>query len=91
MDAVGRYLGHISSDGREMRDRIDATGYKWRSIRENAASGQLSAREVVRGWMKSPGHRANILSDDISEIGVGFAVDDRTGTTYWIQKFANPL
>jgi uncharacterized protein YkwD len=41
--------------------------------------------------MKSPGHRANILADDISDIGVGFAVDDQTGATYWIQKFANPL
>ena len=36
--------------------------------------------------MKSPGHRANILADDISEIGVGFAVDDQTGATYWIQN-----
>ena len=91
MDAVGRYLGHVSSDGGGMRDRIDATGYSWSSIRENAASGQSSAKEVVRGWMKSPGHRANILADDISDIGVGFAVDDQTGATYWIQKFANPL
>ena len=91
MDSVGRYLGHVSSDGSSLSDRIDAAGYKWRSIRENAASGQVSARQVVKGWMKSPGHRANILSEDISEIGVGFAVDDQTGTTYWIQKFANPF
>lgn len=90
MDRVGRYLGHQSSDGRDFQDRIDEAGYEWRSIRENVASGQRSAKAVVRSWMKSPGHRANILSDDITEIGIGFAVDDATGSTYWIQKFGAP-
>ncbi len=90
MDRVGRYLGHQSSDGRDFQDRIDEAGYDWRSIRENVASGQRSARAVVRSWMNSPGHRKNILSDDISEIGIGFAVDDATGSTYWIQKFGAP-
>ena len=40
--------------------------------------------------MNSPGHRANILSDDVSEIGIGFAVDDQSGAMYWTQKFAAP-
>ena len=91
MDDVGRYLGHTSSDGRDFEARINEAGYGWRSIRENVASGQQSARAVVRGWMESPGHRANILSDDITEIGIGFAVDDASGTTYWVQKFGAPI
>lgn len=91
MDDVGRYLGHQSSDGRDFEARINEAGYDWRSIRENVASGQQSAKAVVRGWMKSPGHRANILSDDITEIGVGFAVDDSSGMTYWVQKFGAPM
>ena len=91
MDDVGRYLGHKSSDGRDFEARIDEAGYDWRSIRENVASGQQSAKAVVQGWMESPGHRANILSDDITEIGVGFAVDDSSGMTYWVQKFGAPM
>ena len=91
MDDVGRYLGHTSSDGKDFQARIDEAGYDWRSIRENVASGQQSAKAVVQGWMESPGHRANILSDDITEIGVGFAVDDSSGTTYWVQKFGAPV
>ena len=91
MEDVNQYLGHQSSDGRSLSDRIDEVGYQWRSIRENAASGQLSAKQVVKGWMNSPGHRANILSDDVTEIGIGFAVDDLTKETYWIQKFAAPM
>ena len=90
MDTVGRYLGHDSSDGREMRDRINQVGYKWTYIAENAASGQGSAKDVVRSWMNSTGHRANLLNEEISEIGVGYAIDDLSGATYWIQKFATP-
>ena len=91
MDAVGRYLKHDSSDGRSAADRIDEVNYDWRAIRENVAMGQRTTKEVIRAWMKSPGHRKNILSEDISEIGIGFAVDDRNGTTYWVQKFADPF
>ena len=91
MDAMGRYLGHDSADGRDPGDRIDEVNYDWRTYRENVASGQKTAKEVVKAWMKSPGHRKNILSDDISEIGIGFAVDDQSGSAYWVQKFADPF
>ena len=91
MDAAGRYLGHGSRDGRSPGDRIDEVDYDWRAYRENVASGQSSAKAVVQAWMNSPGHRRNILSSDISEIGIGFAVDDQTGAPYWVQKFADPF
>ena len=91
MDAVGRYLGHDSVDGRDPGDRIDETDYLWRAYRENVASGQHTAKQVVKAWMQSPGHRANILSDNVSEIGIGFAIDDQGGSPYWVQKFAAPL
>ena len=90
MDAVGRYLAHDSSDGRDLSDRIDEVGYKWRSIAENAASGQASANAAVAAWMNSDGHRANLLDKEIEEIGIGFAIDDKSKDTYWIQKFADP-
>ena len=90
MDAVGRYLAHDSSDGRDLSDRIDEVGYKWRYIAENAAAGQRSANAAVAAWMNSDGHRANVLNKEIEEIGVGFAIDDKSKETYWIQKFANP-
>lgn len=91
MDTVGRYLGHDSLDGRGPGDRLDDVDYDWRAYRENVASGQSSARAVVKAWMQSPGHRENLLSDDVSEIGIGFAVDDQSGTSYWVQKFADPF
>jgi hypothetical protein len=51
---------------------------------ENIAWNQANAREVVRSWMNSDGHRANILSRRYSTIGVGMAVGNGP---YWTQMF----
>ena len=89
MDLTGRYLAHDSSDGRVLRDRIDAVGYDWSYISENAAVGQASPKAVVQSWMNSPGHRANMLDPEIQEIGVGYAIDDVSGRPYWVQNFGS--
>lgn len=52
---------------------------------ENVAFGQDSPAEVVQGWMDSPGHRKNILSEDFTKMGLGLHDD---GTPYWAQVFA---
>jgi uncharacterized protein YkwD len=51
--------------------------------------GYPSARAVVRAWMHSAGHRANILNRRFPHVGVGVrrAAD---GTTYWTLDFARP-
>ena len=38
------------------------------------ADSRAMARGLVRGWMESPGHRANILDGDARRIGVGVAI-----------------
>ncbi len=38
---------------------------------ENLAAGNLSPTGIVAAWMKSPGHRANILDSRLNRIGVG--------------------
>ena len=44
--------------------------------------------EVVAQWMRSPGHRANILNKDYKELGVGYCrKEDTEYTHYWIQMF----
>ena len=87
---AGRYLGHGSRDGRSPGDRIDEVDYDWRAYRENVASGQSSAKAVVQAWMNGPEHRRNILSSDISEIGVALPWMIRR-CSYWVQKFADPF
>ncbi|WP_433663399.1 CAP domain-containing protein [Nocardia sp. CA-128927] len=78
-------LDHNSPKG-SPGDRIKATGYRASAWAENIASGQPTASAVVSGWMRSPGHRANILNCSLRDIGVGFA-KSKTGTPYWTQDF----
>ncbi|MGM0873531.1 MAG: SafA/ExsA family spore coat assembly protein [Bacillota bacterium] len=61
-------------------------GISYRTAAENIAAGQRTSDEVVKAWMNSPGHRANILKRDVTEIGVGYAQGGSYGH-YWTQMF----
>lgn len=54
---------------------------------ENAAGGQTTPENVVEGWMRSPGHRANILHKSYKSIGVGVCC--YFGSFCWIQLFTS--
>lgn len=60
-----------------------------RTVGENVAYGFASARRNVRAWMKSPGHRRNILDRRYTRLGIGVAVSE-SGTTYTAQVFGRP-
>ncbi|MCE7007781.1 CAP domain-containing protein [Kibdelosporangium philippinense] len=76
------YFDHTSEDGRTFDQRIRAEGYP-RPGGENIAMGQRTAKAVMDTWMKSQGHRENILRCGFKTIGVG--VD--TNGFYWTQNF----
>lgn len=90
MARLGR-LEHVLSGGRypKPEDRLAAADYQWSSYAENIAMGQTSAAGVMDSWMRSSGHRANILSPNNTEIGIGFARDSR-GRPYYVQVFGRP-
>jgi uncharacterized protein YkwD len=78
-------FGH---DGFE--DRVKQISQKLGPVRasaENVADGQMSAKEVVAGWLNSPGHRKNI-EGNFSLTGIGVAADSR-GTLFYTQIFVN--
>lgn len=79
------YFSHTSQDGRDPGDRITAAGYRWSTYGENIAKGQRTPADVMRSWMDSPGHRANILNCSFKEIGVG--KQDSGGGPVWTQVF----
>lgn len=88
--ATKNYFEHKDRQGRDIDPRLPDFGYtEWRNIGENIAGGQRSAEGVVAGWMKSPGHRANILNPQFREIGVGYAVGRGRLKTYWVQDFGS--
>jgi stress response protein SCP2 len=89
-DMVRRtFFAHENPDGAQVWDRAVAAGYTYRKVAENIAAGQPTAADVVRGWMESPGHRANILDGELTQIGVGRAVGGSYGV-YWTQVFGTP-
>lgn len=55
-------------------------------VAENIGMGQTSAAEAVSSWMRSSGHRANMLNPSHTRIGVAVAYT-ADGTAYWCQQF----
>jgi uncharacterized protein YkwD len=53
---------------------------------ENIAAGQATPKEVVDAWMASPGHKANILREEFTHMGVGYTRSDAFGTL-WALEF----
>ncbi len=84
---IAERFGHKRPDGTSCFTALDEAGYSYMSAAENIAlTYNDSAVEVVNVWMKSPGHKANILSDDVTKIGVGYY--ESNGKHYWVQVFA---
>lgn len=81
--ATNRYFSHTSPNLGSPFDQMKAAGISYKRAAENIAMGQRSAKEVVDAWMKSPGHRANILNPQLTHMGVGY---DAKGH-YWVQQF----
>jgi uncharacterized protein YkwD len=77
-------MSHTGSDGSSPFDRIRRYGYNYRRAAENVAAGYSSAQDVMRGWMNSSGHRANILNPRYRDIGIGDASGNKR---YWTETF----
>ena len=91
-------FAHEDSNGRPaatdmMRERISPYGAFGENImfeyHSDAAFDPKSfANTAVKGWLESPGHRANILSADFDRSGIGVAI--RGGYAYATQVFMGP-
>lgn len=80
-------FSHTRPDGTSFATAIKEQGVSYRGAGENIAWGQKSPEAVVDAWMNSPGHRANILNEKFTRIGVGH-YQNSGGTNYWVQLFA---
>ncbi|GIM91641.1 CAP domain-containing protein [Paractinoplanes toevensis] len=82
-----RFFSHTGSNGSSFVAREVAAGYPKRdAAAENIAWGYRTPKDVVTGWMNSPGHRANILNCRSIAVGVGVAYTSG-GAPYWTQDF----
>lgn len=91
---VKQYFEHVSPAGISPGQLVQTYGYDYIVAGENLILGNFSSeREVVDDWMVSPGHRANILNERFSEIGVAVVKGSYEGRTVWVgvQEFGLPL
>ena len=86
------FFDHQSSDGSILRDRIDRAGYAWSMIGENLAAGQDTLEAAMRGWIKSPGHCANLMNPNFTEVGLSVlrGGDGNKYDWYWTMEFGKP-
>jgi uncharacterized protein YkwD len=80
--ATDAYFSHSSRNGESFSTRVmhagyTRTGYRLWKAGENIyyGSGTLASSPLaaVSSWMKSPGHRAIILTKDFRDVGIGIA------------------
>jgi uncharacterized protein YkwD len=90
--AVNSFVGHRGSDGSGPADRTDRFGLIFNYWGENCIGGVFTPEDCVAGWMSSPGHRANILNEFATHLGVGFAqYENSTHILYGTQKFGRDI
>ena len=66
-----QYFEHVSLNGLGVGDLGKQSGYDYVLIGENLAMGSFkNDRAVLQAWMASPGHKANILNSEYTDIGV---------------------
>ena len=83
------YFSHTSPTYGSPFQMLTQFSISYTAAGENIAYGQTTPEEVMNGWMNSSGHRANILNENFTEIGVGIA-KKANGQYVWTQTFLRP-
>jgi uncharacterized protein YkwD len=84
-NANRKAVSHVSANGAQLQGRLRGVGYRFTAASENTQRGAGSPGEVVSWWMGSSGHRANILTSGIGDIGVGIAISDAPDSrVHWV-------
>uniref|UniRef100_M4C5U0 SCP domain-containing protein n=1 Tax=Hyaloperonospora arabidopsidis (strain Emoy2) TaxID=559515 RepID=M4C5U0_HYAAE len=82
------FMDHNGTDGSSVSRRITEAGYKWEAVAENVAAGQEDVESVMQAWMKSEGHRKNILDPSYTMFGTACTYNKSTTMEYyWTQDF----
>jgi uncharacterized protein YkwD len=81
------FFQHTTPDGASMADRLSQRGVRYLAAAENLAriDGRDPVPRAVAGWLKSPGHRQNMLSPRFTTTGVGVCRKGRV--VYFTQIF----
>lgn len=87
-----QYWAHVSPQGKQPWAFISEADYSYQVAGENLARDFQHSNEVVSAWMDSPTHRANVLHQRYTQIGVAVVEGNLEGieTTLVVQMFGTP-
>jgi len=87
-----QYWAHVAPDGKEPWSFIGEAGYTYKVAGENLARDFFYTGDMVKAWMSSPTHRANIANDRYREVGIAVIDGVMAGheTTLVVQMFGSP-
>ncbi len=85
----GQVFSHTRPDGTRSFTVLAEYTLQYRAAGENLAYGFRTPEAVVKAWMNSKGHKANILDPDFTYIGIGY-YESETGRIYCSQLFYTP-
>ncbi len=88
-----QYFAHVSPTGVDIEMLAKTHAYEYLNIGENLALGNFKSSEhVVTAWMNSPGHRANILNTQYTEIGISAieGIYEENEVWFVVQEFGRP-
>lgn len=90
--ALKGYFAHTGPGGITPWYWLEKTGYTYTAAGENLAVNFVDSQDVVNAWMNSPGHRANILNQNYTEIGIATSKGMYKGreATFVVQFFGRP-
>lgn len=87
------YWAHTAPDGTTPWDFLKSAGYKYSVAGENLARDFYDTESLLKAWMNSPNHKANIVHSKYQEIGIGVVNGTLGGikTTLVVQHFGTPV
>ncbi len=91
-EASKGYFAHTSPQGLTPWYWFQQVGYNFDYAGENLAVNFSDSQDVTDAWMNSPEHRANILSNDFTQIGIATAQGIYNGqpATFVVEEFGAP-
>lgn len=91
MDCTGVF-GHKRPNDHSCFEVYDICNVEWwNACGENIAAGQATPEDVMKSWLGSAGHKANILSPEYTKMGLGYSNSGCGAgeySYYWAQEFA---
>jgi len=81
--AKNDYFSHNTPTGTRFWDFIINAGYAYKNASENLAVKYTTVNAIMKAWLSSPSHRANMLGKQYTDVGVGISYGKRNGQYTW--------